>query len=113
PLPRSSVSSALDRTRASSMPAAPNSLTTTAVPRPCGVARKRLSNVVLPAPRKPVITVTGTRAPRSRLSLRPKRPAAGEGKGEFMTAAYHVAVRGPAYAVGLAILPVDCCACPG
>ena len=29
-------------------------------------------------------TMTGTRAPRSRLSLRPKRPAAGEGNGEFM-----------------------------
>ena len=41
--------------------------------------QERLSSVVLPAPRKPVITVTGTLAPRSRLSRRPKRPAAGEG----------------------------------
>ena len=84
PLPSSTVSSALARTSASSMPVAPNSLTTTAVPAPSGVARKRLSSVVLPAPRKPVSTVTGMRAPRSRLSRRPNWPAAGEGKISFM-----------------------------
>jgi hypothetical protein len=53
------------------------------VPWPSGVSRKRLRSVVFPAPRKPVNTTTGTRAPRSRLSLRPKRPAAGEGKTSF------------------------------
>src|SRR5476651_2214812 len=88
PLPSSTVSSALPRMSASSMPAAPNSLTTTAVPRPSSVPRNRLSNVVLPAPRNPVITVTGTRAPRARLSLRPNRPAAGDGKISFMGPLY-------------------------
>ena len=85
PLPSSTVSSALERISASSMPAAPNSLTTTAVPCPSGVPRNRRSSVVLPAPRKPVTTVTGMRGPRSRLSRRPNIPAAGEGKGEFIS----------------------------
>jgi hypothetical protein len=61
------------------MPTAPNSLTITAVPCPSGEAKKRRIRVVLPAPRKPVTTVTGTRAPRSRLSLRPNGPAPREG----------------------------------
>src|SRR5262249_46628208 len=52
----------------------------TAVPWPSGVSRKCFTSVVLPAPRKPVTTVTGIRAPRSRFCRRPKRPAAGEGK---------------------------------
>ena len=84
PLPSSTVSSALARSSASSMPTAPNSLTTTAVPAPSGVVRKRRSSVVLPAPRKPVTTVTGMRAPRSRFCRRPKRPAAGEGNISFI-----------------------------
>jgi hypothetical protein len=83
PFPSRTVSSVLGRTSASSMPVAPNSLTTTAVPCPSAVARKCFSNVVFPAPRKPVITITGSRAPRSRLSLRPNWPAAGEGKSSF------------------------------
>ena len=53
------------RISASSMPTAPYSLTMTAVPRPSGVARKCRSSVVLPAPRKPVRTVTGMRPPRA------------------------------------------------
>ena len=75
------------------MPAAPNSFTTTAVPCPSGAARKRLSSVVLPAPRKPVSTVTGSLAPRARLSRRPNLPAAGEGKREFMR--HHTVITGP------------------
>ncbi len=47
-----------------------------AVPAPSGVSRNRLSSVVLPAPRKPVSTVTGTLAPRARLSLRAERAGA-------------------------------------
>ena len=89
PLPSSTVSSVDERTSASSMPVAPNSLTTTAVPCPSGVARKRRSSVVLPAPRKPVITVTGMRWPRSRLSRRPNIPAAGEGKSSFIVTILH------------------------
>ena len=50
PLPSSTVSSALSRTSASSMPTAPNSLMMTAVPCPSGEARKRCSSVVLPLP---------------------------------------------------------------
>ncbi len=46
--------------------------------------RKRRSNVVLPAPRNPVTTVTGMRAPRSRLSRRPNGPASREGKRSSM-----------------------------
>jgi hypothetical protein len=62
------------------MPTLPNSLTTTAVPSPSGVARKRRRSVVFPAPRKPVMMVTGIRAPRACLSLRPNGPASREGK---------------------------------
>src|SRR6516164_2335615 len=57
------------------MPTVPYSLTITAVPWPSGETRKRRIKVVLPAPRKPVTTVTGMRAPRSRLSRRPNGPA--------------------------------------
>ena len=67
------------------MPSWPNSFTSTAVPRPSGVSRKCLTSVVLPAPRKPVTTVTGIFAPRSRFCRRPKRPADGEGKSSCTT----------------------------
>ena len=80
PLPSSVISSVEPRTSASSMPTLPNSLMTTAVPSPSGVARKRRTSVVLPAPRKPVTMVTGIFAPRARLSLRPNGPASREGK---------------------------------
>ena len=68
------------RNSASSMPTEPNSLTISAVPRPSGVCRKRRTRVVLPAPRKPVTIVTGSRDPRARFCRRPKRPADCEGK---------------------------------
>ena len=61
PLPSSVTSSLLARSSASSMPSEPNSLTISAVPRPSGVSRKRRTSVVLPAPRKPVTIVTGSR----------------------------------------------------
>src|SRR5262249_50073583 len=59
---------------------APYSLMMTAVPRPSGVDRKRRTRVVLPAPRKPVTTVTGMRAPRARFCRRPKGPASRDWK---------------------------------
>src|SRR6516164_801563 len=40
------------------MPTSPNSLTITATRRPCSAVRIRLSNVVLPEPRKPVRIMT-------------------------------------------------------
>src|SRR6516164_10707167 len=40
------------------MPTSPNSLTITATRRPCSAVRMRLSNVVLPEPRKPVRIMT-------------------------------------------------------
>jgi len=79
-LPKSTVCSAVSRMSASSIPTAPNSLTITAVPSPSGEARNRRISVVLPAPKKPVTTVTGIRAPRSRFSLRPNGLASREGK---------------------------------
>ena len=45
-----------------SMPTSPNSLTMTASRRPCALARTWRISVVLPAPRKPVTMVQGTRA---------------------------------------------------
>ena len=71
PLPSNVTSSVLVRSSASSMPTEPNSLTISAVPRPSGDARKRRTSVVLPAPRKPVTMVTGSRDPRSRFCRRP------------------------------------------
>src|SRR5882762_4105287 len=71
PLPSSATSSVVPRTTASSMPTAPNSLMTTAVLRPSSVVRKRRTRVVLPAPGKPVTTVTGKRAPRALLPAGP------------------------------------------
>src|ERR1700730_15959434 len=44
-----------------SNPASPNSLTITAMRRPSAWVNSERSSVVLPAPRKPVSTVTGTR----------------------------------------------------
>src|SRR3954454_24268849 len=44
-----------------SNPASPNSLTNTAMRRPSACVSSERSNVVLPAPRNPVSTVTGTR----------------------------------------------------
>ena len=44
-----------------SNPASPNSLTITAMRRPSACVSRERSNVVLPAPRNPVSTVTGTR----------------------------------------------------
>ena len=41
------------------MPTVPNSLTSTASRRPPGLASKWRISVVFPAPRKPVMTVTG------------------------------------------------------
>ena len=48
-------------TRPPSKPASPNSLTMTAMRRPPASLSNARSSVVLPAPRKPVSTVTGTR----------------------------------------------------
>src|SRR5439155_26482543 len=80
PLPSSVTSSLLSRSRASSMPSHPNSLTISAVPFPSGESRKRRTSVVFPAPRNPVTIVTGSRDPRSRFCRRPKRPASADGK---------------------------------
>mmetsp|Transcript_67804 Transcript_67804/g.189270 ORF Transcript_67804/g.189270 Transcript_67804/m.189270 type:complete len:239 (+) Transcript_67804:799-1515(+) len=51
----------------SSMPTSPNSFSMTAIFFPCVAVRIWLRSVVLPLPRKPVITVTGTR--RSSLAI--------------------------------------------
>ncbi len=79
PLPSSVTSSLLWRSRASSIPSDPNSLTMSAVPLPSVVSRNRRTSVVFPAPRKPVTIVTGSREPRSRFCRRPNLPAACEG----------------------------------
>src|SRR6266404_8498361 len=60
---------------------APNSLTTTAVLAPSGRASNSRINVVLPAPRNPVTTVTGMRAPRGRRCRRPNGLASLPAKG--------------------------------
>src|SRR5436853_965630 len=44
------------------MPSGPYSFSITAMRCPCGCARMRFRSVVLPAPRKPVRTVTGSSA---------------------------------------------------
>mmetsp|Transcript_51907 Transcript_51907/g.105689 ORF Transcript_51907/g.105689 Transcript_51907/m.105689 type:complete len:312 (-) Transcript_51907:6-941(-) len=54
-------------TRESSMPTSPNSFSITATLRPWFCVRMWLSNVVLPAPRKPVSTVTGILSSRDLL----------------------------------------------
>src|SRR5262249_30612548 len=71
PLPSNTVASLDERSSASSMPTSPNSLTTTAVLAASGFVSNSRINVVLPAPRKPVTTVTGRRAPRGRRCRRP------------------------------------------
>jgi hypothetical protein len=62
PLFISKISSSASRTRASSMPISPNSFSMTAIRIPWCSVRIRLRRVVLPEPRKPVRTVTGTRS---------------------------------------------------
>eukprot|EP00438_Fugacium_kawagutii_P029475 Skav209242 [mRNA] locus=scaffold293:519247:519855:+ [translate_table: standard] len=47
-------------TRVESIPTSPNSFSITASRFPCCSRKIRFSKVVLPLPRKPVITVTGT-----------------------------------------------------
>src|SRR5487761_957119 len=65
------------------MPISPNSLTTTAVLAPSGRSRSARIRVVLPAPRKPVTTMTGNLGPRARRCRRPNSaaslPANGDG----------------------------------
>ena len=59
PLFISNTSSSAFTTRSLSIPDSPNSLTMTAYFFPCRSVRMRFRSVVLPAPRKPVNTVTG------------------------------------------------------
>ena len=60
PLLSSTIESLVATTSSLSMPTSPNSLTSTALRSPCWLLRMWLSRVVLPAPRKPVSSVTGT-----------------------------------------------------
>ena len=69
PLFISNTSSSASSTSASSTPTSPNSFSITAIRRPCRSVRMRLSKVVLPEPRKPVRTVTGTRSSESMRSV--------------------------------------------
>src|SRR5271168_5615373 len=62
PLPINSTFSAACTIRRWSRPASPNSLTTTPVPWPSGVRRKRCTSVVLPLPRNPVTMKSGNRS---------------------------------------------------
>ena len=62
PLFISKISSSASSTSASSIPTSPNSFSMTAMRCPCSSVRMRLSSVVLPEPRNPVSTVTGTRS---------------------------------------------------
>src|SRR6516164_6958919 len=57
------------------MPISPYSLTTTAVLAPSGLSSSARIRVVLPEPRNPVTTTTGSRAPRARFCRRPKGDA--------------------------------------
>src|SRR6266478_9861917 len=63
------------------LPISPYSLTTTAVPAPSGLSSSARINVVLPEPRKPVTTTTGSRGPRGRFRRRPKGSASVPAKG--------------------------------
>src|SRR5262249_2948384 len=62
PLFISNISSSAPITRSWSTPTSPNSFSMTAIRLPCFAERMSLRRVVLPAPRKPVRTVTGTRS---------------------------------------------------
>src|SRR6266436_713488 len=64
------------------MPISPYSLTTIAVLAPSGLSSKARIRVVLPEPRKPVTTVTGSRGPRRRRWRRPKSGASFPAKGD-------------------------------
>src|SRR5262249_55524253 len=77
PLPSSVTSSVEARMSASSMPTLPNSLMMTAVPAPSGLARKRRTSVVLPAPRKPVAAGQGRAPARGALGPPPNGPGRG------------------------------------
>src|ERR1700730_16177240 len=62
PFSNSTMLSAAEAIRSLSMPISLSSLTMTAVHKPCWLVRMCLIRLVLPLPRKPVITVTGKRA---------------------------------------------------
>jgi len=62
PFSNSSMSASAEAIRSPSMPSSLSSLTMIPVRKPCWLARICLISVVLPPPRKPVITVTGKRA---------------------------------------------------
>ena len=70
PLSSRTISSSLASTSRWSSPTSPNSLTITAVRASAGSRSRLASSVVLPLPRKPVITETGTAAI---VSARPRR----------------------------------------
>ncbi len=70
PLSSKTISSSLASTSRWSSPTSPNSLTITAVRASAGSRSRFASSVVLPLPRKPVITETGTAAI---VSARPRR----------------------------------------
>src|ERR1700737_1448154 len=63
------------------MPISPYSFTTTAVPAPSGLSSSARIKVVLPEPRNPVTTVTGSRDPRGRFRRRPKGSSSFPAKG--------------------------------
>src|ERR1700730_18095462 len=63
------------------MPISPYSLTTTAVPAPSGLSSNARIKVVLPEPRKPVTTTTGSGAPRARFRRRPEASGSFHAKG--------------------------------
>ena len=62
PLVSSSMSSLARAMRSPSIPISPNSLTMTAILPASGAPSRRLTSVVLPAPRKPVRSVIGMRS---------------------------------------------------
>src|SRR6266446_3557102 len=63
------------------MPISPYSLTTIAVPAPSGLSSNARIKVVLPEPRKPVTTTTGSRGPRGRFRRRPNGSGSFPAKG--------------------------------